>query len=176
MIKKSEEQQQKDERKILYELQNNSQVTSETIAQRYGLSKQEVLRIVKKLEERHIIWGYTAIIDNEKINQKQFMVFIKRTNRSLGENIIDKIDSLQLEDLALPLGVSIESSYFVHGNYEWIICFIAQDINQAKKFCDTLNREFPGIIQEFCLQQVLYCVRDHFIFNPDRKKLRDLMG
>lgn len=176
MIKKSAELQQKLEMKILDELQNNSQVSIETMAQRYGLSKQEVLRMIKKLEERRVIWGYTAIVDKEKMNQKQFMVFIKRTNKPLDENIIDKIDSMLLEDLALPLGVNIESSYFVHGNYEWIICFIAQDIYQAKKFCDTLNREFPGIILEFCLQQVLYRVRDHNIFNPDRKKLRDLMG
>jgi hypothetical protein len=103
------------------------------------------------------------------------MIFIKRTNKPLNKNIIEKIDSINLEDIASPLGVIIESSCYVHGNYDWIISFTAQNINQAKTFCDALYNGFPGAIEQIDMQQILYYVRKHHIINPDRKKLHELM-
>jgi Lrp/AsnC family leucine-responsive transcriptional regulator len=175
MEKSSNEQIQEDEKTILAELQNNSNENIETIAKRCGFSRQKVWRAIKQMEERQLVWGYTAIIDPEKIDQKQFMMLIKRTNKPLDKKIIDKIDSIQLEDIALPLGVTIESSCFVHGNYDWIISFTARNINQAKTFCNKLTSEFPGAITKIDIQQILYFVRKHHIFNPDRKKLHDLI-
>ena len=175
MTKSSKGQIQEDEMKILAELQNKSNENIETIAKRCGFSRQKVWRTIKQMEERHMIWGHTAIIDQDKIDQKQFMMLIKRTNEPLDKKIIEKIDSIQLEDVAQPLGVTIESSCYVHGNYDWIISLTAEDINQAKTFCDRLNSEFPGAIATIDIQQILYFVRKHHIFNPDRKKLRDLM-
>ena len=175
MIITSKEQLSKDEMKIIAELQKNSNEEIETIAKRVGFSKQKVRRMIKQLEERRIIWGYTAIIDPEQSNYKQFMILIKRTKKPIDKKNIDKIDTMQLEDIALPIGVIIESSFYTHGNYDWIILFTARDINQVKIFCNVLYQGFPGIIEKIDIQQILYTVRKHFIFNPDRKKLHDLM-
>lgn len=130
---------------------------------------------MKQLEKHQVIWGYSAITNQETYNKKQFMMFIKRTYKPLDKKIINKIDSINLEDIALPHGVIIESSCYVHGNYDWVISFIAQDLNQAKTFCDALYTGFPGAIEQIDLQQILYCVRKNYIFNPNRKKLHDLM-
>lgn len=175
MAKSSKGQRQEDEMKILAALQNNSNENIETIAKRCGFSRQKVWKMIKQMEERHMIWGYTAIIDQDEIEQESFMILIKRTNDPLDKKIMNKIESIQLEDVAQPFDVTIESSCYVHGNYDWIITVTAQGINQAKTFCDRLNSEFPGAIAMIDIQQILYFVRKHHIFNPDRKKLRDLM-
>jgi len=175
MAKSSNVQKQEDEMKILTALQNNANENIDTIAKQVGLSKQKVSRMIKQMEENQVIWGYTAITTSEKFNQKQFMMFIKRTYDPLDKKIMDKIDSLQLEDLALPLGVTIESSCYVHGNYDWVISFLARDINQAKTLCNLLYKEFPEVIAQVDIQQILYYARKNYIFNPNRKKLLNLM-
>jgi DNA-binding Lrp family transcriptional regulator len=175
MAKKSVQQLHEDEMKVLHELQNNAKENIDKIAKHCGFSKQKVSRIIKKLEDHRIIWGYTAIADYRLSGRKEFILLVKRTNKALDKKIIDKIDSVDLEDLASPIGVHIQTSCFIHGKYDWMICFSAEDLFQARKFCEVLNTEFPGAIQQNDIQQVLYCVRQQYIFNPDRKQLRDLM-
>jgi len=175
MTKSSREQLAKDDRKILAELQKNSNESIDTIAKHCGFSRQKVWRAIKQLEESRMIWGYTAIVDEEKNDLSHFIMLIKRSTKPLDKKIVDRIESIQIEDFASPQGVTIESSCFVHGNYDWIISFIAKNIMQAKSFCDILCGGFPGIIQQIDLLQTLYFNRKHHIFNPDRKKLRDLM-
>ncbi len=175
MAKKSAEQAHEDEMKILTELQNNANENLDKIAKHCGFSRQKVWRTIKQLEKRHMIWGYTAITDKQMIGQNQFILLVKRTNKPLDKKIIDKIDSIDLEDTAFPFGVHIETSCFVHGTYDWIISFSAKDLIQARKFCDLLVTEFPEAIQHYDLEQVLYCVRKHHVYNPSRKQLEELM-
>jgi len=74
MGKSSKEQLAKDDRKILAELQKNSNESIDTIAKHCGFSRQKVWRTIKQLEKNRMIWGYTAIVDHEKINQKHFIL------------------------------------------------------------------------------------------------------
>ena len=145
------------------------------IDKRSGFSTQKIRKIVKQLEERHIIWGYTFVTNVVKMNEQRFILWIKRTNEPLDKKIMDKKGSMSLEVLAHPLGLHIVSSYYVHGTYDWIIVFTAKDLKHARKFCNVLNTEFPGVILQYEIQQILNCVREQFIFNPNRKRLQELM-
>jgi len=89
MAKSSKEQQTEDERKILLELQKNSKESIDTIAKHCGFSRQKAWKIIKRLEEKDVIWGYTAIVNEEKIGQTHFMLMIKRTKKKLEEEITD---------------------------------------------------------------------------------------
>ena len=157
------------------ELQNDAKANINDIAKYCGFSRQKVWRIITQMEKDRTIWGYTAIIDNERIGQKQFTLLIKRSSKPLEKKIIDKIDSIQLEDIALPHGFTIITSCFIHGTYDWMISFTAQDINHARQFCDLLIKGFPDAIEKIDIQQILYSVRKHHVFNPERKTLRELM-
>jgi len=175
MSKSSREQQAEDERKILTELQKNCNESIDTIAKHCGFSRQKVWRTINQLEKSHMIWGYTAIVDDERKDLSHFIMLIKRSAKPLDKKIVDRLNSIRIEDVASLQGVTIESSCFVHGNYDWIISFTAKDIKQAKKFYDMLNGGFPEMIEKIDLQQTLYFVRKHHIFNPDRKKIHDFM-
>ena len=72
MSKSSKNQIEQDEKKLLSELVKNSKENIDTIAKHCGFSRQKTWRFIKQLEAKGLIWGYTAIFDEEKIGQKHF--------------------------------------------------------------------------------------------------------
>jgi DNA-binding Lrp family transcriptional regulator len=175
MSKSSRDQIDKDEKKILSELVKNSNENIETIAKHGGFSRQKTWRFIKRLEEKGLIWGYTAIFNEEKIGLIHFMLMVKRTTKQLEEKTVDKIVSRKLEDLVAELGITIESSSYVHGEYDWVITFTAEDIKQAKKFSDSLITLHPGVIEKITIMQTLMFIRKHYILNPEKMKLKEFL-
>ena len=70
MPKNSNEQIEKDEKKILKELRKNANKSINDIAKSLGFSRQKVWRIIKSLEKNNTIWGYSAILDEQKLGKK----------------------------------------------------------------------------------------------------------
>jgi len=175
MSKSSRDQIVKDEKKILSELVKNSNEKIETIAKHCGFSRQKTWRFIKQLEAKGLIWGYTAIFNEEKIGRTHFMLMVKRTTKQLEEKTVDKIVSRKLEDLVAELGITIENSSYVHGEYDWVLTFTAEDIKQAKKFSDSLVALHPGVIEKITIMQTLMFIRKQYILNPDKKKLKEFL-
>jgi DNA-binding Lrp family transcriptional regulator len=175
MSKSSRDQIEQDERKILFELVKNSHENIDTISKHCRFSRQKTWRFIKQLEEKKLIWGYTAIFNEEKIGLTHFMLMIKRTTKQLEEGAVNRIISRRAEDIAAELGVLFESSSYVHGEYDWVVTFTAQGIQQAKKFSDSLIALHPGEIEDITILQTLIFIRKHYILNPDRKKLKDFL-
>jgi Lrp/AsnC family transcriptional regulator, leucine-responsive regulatory protein len=175
MAKSSREQIDQDEKKILSELVKNSNENIETIAKHCGFSRQKTWRFIKRLEAKKLIWGYTAIFNEEKLGLTHFMLMIKRTSKQLEEKTINTIVSRRLEDLVAEIGITIESSSYVHGEYDWILTFTAEDIKQAKKFSDSVVALHPGVIEKMTILQTLIFIRKQYILNPDKKKLKDFL-
>jgi DNA-binding Lrp family transcriptional regulator len=175
MSKSSRDQIDKDEKKLLSELVKNSKENIETIAKHCGFSRQKTWRFIKQLEEKDLIWGYTAIFNEEKIGLTHFMLLIKRTAKQLEKVTADKIVSRKIEDIATELGITIESSFYVHGEYDWIITFTAEDIKQAKKFSDSVIMLHPGVIEKITIMQTLMFIKKHYIVNPEKTKLKEFL-
>ncbi len=175
MVKVSKEQMDQDEKIILAELQNNAQESIDMLAKRCGFSRQKVWRIVKRLERTRLIWGYTAIIDDKKNEMNHYTVLIKRTTKKLDEKTVDIITSRKLEDIVANIGVTIENSYYVNGEFDWIVTFTALNLVQAKKFCESLLSLHPGVIEKTILLETLFFVKNHYILNPESRKLRELL-
>jgi DNA-binding Lrp family transcriptional regulator len=175
MSKSSREQQVEDERKILAELQKNCNESIDTVAKHCGFSRQKAWRIIKQLEKSHMIWGYTAIVDEEKQGLQKFMLSIKRSNKTLDKTSMAEIAYDRLDKTISNLGVTIESSYFIHGEYDWILIFISENLQDAKKFTDIILGAYPGIVERVNLSQILFIQRDHKIANPDQQKLKEFL-
>ncbi len=175
MSKSSRDQIEGDEKKILFELVKNSNENIETISKHCGFSRQKTWRFIKQLEAKGLIWGYTAVFDEEKIGLEHFMLMVKRSTKQLEEKTVDIIVSRKLEDVAEELNITIESSSYVHGEYDWIITFTAKEIKQAKKFSDSVIALHPGVIEKITILQTLIFIRKQYILNPNRKKLKEFM-
>jgi len=175
MAKSAKNQIEQDENKLLDELTKNSKENIDTMAKNCGFSRQKAWRMVKKLEKDQKIWGYTAIVDEEKKGLNKFMILIKRSTQPLEQKTADTIANGQLDSVYAKLGIAIESSYYLHGDYDWAIIFTAQDLRNAKRLSNILVENYPGVIEKMSLLRVLFSQREHRIFNPNPTKLREFL-
>jgi len=175
MSKSSREQIEQDEKKVLSELVKNSNENIATIAKHCGLSRQKVTRAIKQMEAKKLIWGYTTVFDEEKLGLIHFMLMVKRTSKQLEKGAVDRIISRRAEDIAVEFGVGIESSAYIHGEYDWILTFTAENITQAKRFSDSLIALHPDEIEKITIIQTMMFIRKQHILNPDRKKLKEFL-
>jgi len=174
MPKSSKKQIDEDEKKVIRELQRNSKESIDKIAKKCGFSRQKVWRVIKRLEKNKTIWGYYAVVDGEKLDLKSYLLLIKKTNEPLGD-VADKIISRGLKQKANEIGVNISCSDYLHGNYDWAICFSAAGIKQAKKFCELVNNTYQNHISETHLLERIFPVTRCGIDNPEAWKLKEFL-
>ena len=67
------------------------------------------------------------------------------------EELIERIIARKIEKDLKQKGIHLEGSYFVHGVYDWIICFTASNISEAKKFQHLLSNTYSGYIEDIIL-------------------------
>ncbi len=173
MAKNSVKQIKKDEKKILDELTKNANKSINEIAKTCGFSRQKVWRIIKNLEKNNTIWGYTAIIDEEKQEKNGFIVLIKRSNEPLTKELIGKIVNRELVKKSKKSDIEVISSIYANGAFDWVICFTANDIKDAKSFVENIKIVFKGYISEIYLLEKMFAAEKCGISNPNIAKLRD---
>ena len=131
MPKNSREQIDADEKKVIRELQKNSKGSIDKIAKRCSFSRQKVWRIIKRLEKNKTIWGYYAVVDNEKLDMKRYIMLIKRSNKPI-RDAVNKIIDLTMHCKREEIDVDVICSSYIHGHYDWMLIFTANNIKNAK--------------------------------------------
>jgi len=175
MAKSSKEQIDDDEKKIIRELQKNSKENIDKIAKRCGFSRQKIWRVIKRLEKNKTIWGYRAIVDNEKIDLTHYTILFKRSIVSLDEKTRNEVSEKQLDNYFPELNITIEDCLYVNGKYDWIITFTAPGIKEMKKFCEKLMSKFAEHIMGYEVLETIVTVRKQGIKNPSTKEQVDLL-
>jgi DNA-binding Lrp family transcriptional regulator len=172
MPKNSAKQIDADEKKVIAYLQKNAKESIDIIAKKCGFSRQKVWRIIKRLEKNKTIWGYHAVIDDEKINRHSYIMLIKRSNEPMSA-ATDKIIQQTIEKRGHEINVDVECSRLLHGIYDWFICFTAPDIREAKRFSEMFNREYPNLINEIHILENIFTVKNSGVMNPNVTKLKE---
>jgi len=170
MAKSSREQIDKDERKVLAELQKNSNQNIDTIAKHCGFSRQKVWRIIKNLEENKTIWGYTAVADEKAEGLKHFALLVKRNMIPFDATVKKELIFESLDDY-LPGIVKIDDIFFTHGNFDAIVTFYSPNLVIAKKFIQELNNRVGKYIGAYLLLETIMPIRKKGLKNPQIKKL-----
>ena len=174
MAKVSAKQIDIDERKVIAALQKNAKESIDAIAKNCGFSRQKVWRIIKRLEKNKTIWGYHAVVDSEKIRMKCYLLLIKKTTEPVQE-LADIIISRDVEKYAQEFGIVLEDSQYLHGLYDWEMCFYAEDIKKAKRFCELLNKVYQRYIKELFLLERIFSVKQCGLQNPHIIKLKEFV-
>ncbi len=172
MPKSSKKQINEDDKKFLRILQQNSGDSIENIAKNCGFSRQKVWRIKKRLENNKTIWGYNAVVDNEKLDMKRYMMLVKRSSQPVGD-AINKITKLTAGKKGEEIGIDVLSVGYMHGEYDVAIVFMADGIKHAKKFKEILISEVPDLIRNLDLIEYVFLLRDGGITNPEIEKMRE---
>jgi DNA-binding Lrp family transcriptional regulator len=175
MPKRTKETIAEETRNVLVALQKNAKENIAKIAKECHMSKGKCLKTIRHLEKTQKIWGYTAIVDERELPSKKFVLLLKRTMKKFDDATLDDIVARQLSQEYKPLGVRIESTYYIHGDYDWMVIFTTADLIRAKKFSSMLSDEYPGIAEKKTIMEILYTNTAHYIPNPDQSKLRELI-
>lgn len=173
MAKTSKDQLEKDEIKVLDALEKHSKESIDDIAKSCGFSRQKVWRLIKNLEKRKIIWGYTAVSDESLRNLKHFIVLFKRNTVPFDEKLKKEILHDQLDNYAP--NVIIENLYVVHGQYENVATFYAKDLISAKMLINAMLKKMGKYYASYLLLETLIPVRKQRIKNPKMKELIEYM-
>ena len=158
MAKSSIKQIQFDEKKVISALQKNAREGIDEISKTCGFSRQKVWRLMNRLEKNQTIWGYHAVTDLEKLDINEYIILIKKTTKPV-EKLVDKIISRELEKKAEKMGITMYNSFYLHGYYDWIICFTAKDLKQAKRFTELINVVYPEYIKSTILLENIFPVK-----------------
>ena len=173
MPKSSKKQINEDEKNILKILQTNSGDNIDKIAKKCGFSRQKLWRIKKRLEKDKTIWGYHAVVDDEKLGLKRYLILIKRTHKPLSKMQLNVITSRELKQVTSKLGINIECSYYIHGSYDWFFCVTAESIREVKKVIEAFTHLLKDFISEVQVQEVIFPVEKNNFTNPNLEEIKE---
>ncbi|TNE58509.1 MAG: Lrp/AsnC family transcriptional regulator [Alphaproteobacteria bacterium] len=126
------------DRKIIRELQTNGRLTNHELADRVGLSPSPCLRRVRGLEERGVIQGYTAIVDQEKFGLP-INVFVQvKLDRPSEENIRSFEDHIRAIDEVL-------ECYLMTGTNDYMLHVVSESLQTYERLMKEKLTKIPGI-------------------------------
>ncbi len=172
MSKSSKETMQMDEIKVIDTLERYGKDNIDKLAKECGFSRQKVWRIIKNLEMKKIIWGYTAITDAEGKNLKYFVLLLNRTQLPIDDYMKREVLLEKLDD-HLPKGIKINDILITHGNHNAVVTFYAPDIITAKKVVDGFFGRLGKYFDAYQLLETLFPIRKSGFKNPNIKHLVD---
>src|SRR5512137_3006690 len=172
MAKSSKKQIDQDEKRVIEQLQKNSNESIDKIAKICGFSRQKVWRIIKRLEKNKTIWGYTAVPDKEKQGVHHYIMLIKRSNEP-AKNVIDDIIDGFKKYSGKNLGIFVQTACLLQGQYDVLLNFTAKDISVAKRFIEFINKKYSIYIKEIMVLEDIFSVRVSGMMNPKVDGLKE---
>ena len=170
MSKSNVETTKRDEIKVLDVLEQHAKDNISELGKRCGFSPQKVARIIKNLEKKKIIWGYSAIADGTLRDLKHFVLLVKRNTVPFDEPFKKEVIFEKIDD-NIPESVKIENIYLTHGDYDLVFTFYAPNLVAAKNFIDTGFLRYVKYIREYLLLETLVPIRKKGLKNPQIKEL-----
>ena len=173
MPKSSKAKLEADEMKILMELRKNSRQSLNELAEKCGFSRQKVWRIINDLEKNKTIWGYSAVIDEEKLGLKQFFILLKKVGAKPGNIQVEIALDKDLKDKLESIGIFVDGSFYTHGSHDWIIIVTAKNIIEIKKLVESIRMDYHEYISDIQIIEIMFPVVKEGKENPKKTKLKE---
>ncbi len=138
------------EYKLLNSLQKNARLTNLELAKQVGLSASPCLRRVKTLEETGVITGYSAIINQNKVNLS-VNVFVQVSLERQSE------ERLQVFEEKIMEYEEVMEAYLMTGEADYLLRIVVKDLQAYEKFLKDNLTQIQGIASirsYFSLKQV----------------------
>jgi len=142
------------DRKILKELQADSRLTMQELADRVGLSVSPCHRRVKLLEERGVISGYVARVDQKALGLP-VSVFISIKLARQKEEDLDRFAA------AISGWEEVLECYLMTGPRDYLLRVVAADLASYEAFLKNKLTRLDGVASiesSFALTQVKYSI------------------
>ena len=139
-------------RKILRELQRNSRISTNELADKVGMSATPCWRRQKELEEKAVIVRYAAIVDRCKIDLSQCcLLHISLTRHDA--SVVATFEE------AMKLRPEVMECYEVTGSSDYMAKLVVADMNAYHDFLHNVLLKLPGVSQvntSVALREVKY--------------------
>lgn len=142
------------DRKILASLQADSRITMQELAEKVGLSISPCHRRVKLLEQRGVISGYMARVDQKAVGLP-VSVFISI------KLVRQKEEDLNRFARAISKWDEVLECYLMTGNRDYLLRVVAADLVSYEAFLKNRLTRLDGIASiesSFALSQVKYSI------------------
>ena len=128
------------DRRILAELQRDSRLTTQELADKVGMSSSATWRRVKSLEEAGIIDRYAVIVDPKKAG----FGFATIVQISLARHEQANVDQFVREVLRHP---EVLECFATSGEADFHLRVVVEDIDAYNRFLDDFIFRLPGVSQ-----------------------------
>lgn len=128
------------DRRILAELQRDSRLTTQELAEKVGMSSSATWRRVKSLEEAGIIDRYAAIVDSKKAGFGLATI----VQISLARHERANVDQFVREVLRHP---EVLECFATSGEADFHLRVVVEDIDAYNRFLDDFIFRLPGVSQ-----------------------------
>jgi DNA-binding Lrp family transcriptional regulator len=159
---------------ILEQLYKDPTRSDREIAKKIDSYRQKVWRERKKLERKKIIWGYTAVVDESKLNHVVYLILFnaKPMSRKLADLIIQRIT----KDEAQQQKVRLINVLYLNGGFDWLIMFSAPDHATARRYYDSLRVVYARyMLEKPVIVDVNFLLVREGKINPEIEKLEDFV-
>lgn len=138
--------------KILQELQKNSHISTNELAEKVGMSATPCWRRQKELEEKGYIIRYSAIVDRRKVGLSVCcLANISLTRHA--EGVVENFEEV------MRLRPEVVECYEVTGTSDYVVKIVVHDMNAYHNFLHNILVKIPGVSQvntSVALREVKY--------------------
>ncbi len=126
--------------RILHYLTEDPTRSVRDIAKDMGSYRQKVWRKKKKLEEDHVIWGYTAVVDESVMNQVMYIILMKL--KPMSTDLAELMKNRILQREPAKQNVRLLNVLYVNGEYDLVVMFTGPDHSTARRYFDSLRMAY----------------------------------
>ena len=160
---------------LLHCLLENPTQSINKIAEKINMYRRTVLRKKKELEDSHVIWGYTAVIDESKIGYALYVALF-RIKPILSKEFADLIIKRLTTGAPNKEGVRIIDILYANGYHDVIIKFSAPNHETARRYYETLRSAYSNyFLEDPLLSDVNFSLVKEGKLNPELEKLYDFV-
>ncbi len=124
---------------ILKLLEEDARYTIDQISEMTGKSKEEVAAVIKDCEEKHLINGYTAIVDWDRTSEEIVTAFIEVKTTPQRDAGFDRIARriYQYEE--------VESMYLMSGSFDFSVIITGRSLRDVANFVSEKLAPIEGV-------------------------------
>lgn len=160
---------------LLHCLLENPTQSINKIAEKINMYRRTVLRKKKELEDSHVIWGYTAVIDERKLDRALYIAIFKLRPIS-SKKLPDLVTRRLTTGASSELGVRLVDVLYTTGMYACILKFSAPDHTTATRYFETLRAVYKDyFLEEPLLFEVDFPLVRQGKLNPELEKVYDFV-
>ncbi len=177
MPKISREQNGADEMQIIEELLKNPSLDATQIAEKTGISRRKVWKVLSQLEENGTILAHSAIIDPIKLGKKSYLVLCERSSKHADDHFLDLILSeIFAEEVRKQnIDATIQDGYYMTGPYDWAFMVVVDEQRDFLRLFELFKKWFEGYFSKIVVTEILFTRSRNGVINPHSEELRDIL-